>query len=346
MAESTVGYNIAVGVEEETGDYGVDPGASRTWFEYMNESVEEERDTMEHRTTRGRPNEESDNQGRVSVSGSFDVFVNAENIGYLLKLILGTAAAPTQPDATNAPNTYEHTLSIDELSVNSFVYETDYGRPQDSTNNKAKIATGCRLSSLTLDIGDEFVSATANLAGQDLDPDVDATAVTFTEWPRSFNFKDFELYVMDNGDAIGGSSSNEISIDIASGSITMESDNLEDDYRQGQQVIESLPTGPLSISMDFDIVYHADASSDVKNFLAGDDVDKQVVVRWVGDNIENTYDFEMKFTMQHCYCESGDPVVSGPGERVERSVTIESMYDFADASGTEVLLRNEKDSAY
>lgn len=339
MASPLTGYGVAVGLEEET-TFGTDPGSTRTFFEYISESVTRTYETLEEENTRGRVIENNESQGQITVGGSFDVHVNSENIGHLLYYILGSSSSPTD----NGDGSYEHIISTDETTMPSFTYETEYDGVD--SNSQAKIATDGRMNGLDIDLADGLVTCSASLAAQDLDPQATPTSVSFTDWPRTFSFRDFAMEIGDNGDVFGDANTVDTSVQIDSGTISIESNNLEDDYRQGQQNVEGIPPGTLSVTMDLTVVYDPTVDSAVLNFFDGAVDDKKVFVQYTGDNIAGSNDHEVLFRMEHAYAESGTPEVSGPGERIERPVTIQGLYDFSDSSGFDVKIVNTKSTSY
>lgn len=339
MAEPLSGYSVAIGLEEET-TYGTDPGSTREWFEYISESITRSFETLEEENTRGRVIENNASQGQVTVEGSFDVHVNSENIGHLLYGILGTSSSPTD----NGDGSYEHTISTDETDLPSWTVETEYDGV--NSDSDAKIVTGARFNGLDVDLADGLVTCSTSLVGQDMDAQASPTSVTFTDWPRTFSFRDFAMEVGDNGDSFGDSNTADTSVQIDSGTISLASNNVEDDYRQGNQNIQGLPPGTLSVTMDLTVVYDPNVDSAVLNFFDGQATDKKVFIQYTGDNIAGSNDHEVLFRMEHAYAESGTPEVSGPGERIERSVTIQGLYDFSDSSGFDVKIVNTKSTSY
>lgn len=331
MAKAVYGYNVAVGLETES-TYGADPGGTRDWLEFQSESVERTFETIIQEDTRGRVERNNDSQGNQTVSGSFSVFVNSENIGHLLYYILGNASSPSEQTAGEAD--YQHKIDIDLSTMPSFTYEVDYGEAA----SEAKIATGCKMSSLSVDISEDgLVTTSADLTGQDLDPKASPTSVTFKSWPRTFDFKDFTFKVEGTDETT----------DIVGGTINIDSNNVEDDYRQSTQYVHSIPAGAISVSIDLTVAYDSAQTTATQDFFNGTDTDKSVSIEWVGEQINSGNNHKLSFSFPNCYCESATPTVSGPGEIVQRSVTIKPLHDYGSTDDSvDVTLVNNKGTQY
>lgn len=338
MGQSITAWNTAVGLETET-TYGTDPATSRTDLELISEDITRSYETLIQVDTRGRQERNNASQGRESVSGSFSIFANSENLGLPLYYVTGTSPTATNPTegADTAILTFEHAFDVAAIQLPSFTTEIDYGE----VAAEAKVITGCVMNSLDIELEEGLVTVSCGVDAQTLVEDQTPTGVSFTDWPRTFDFKDFTMTI-DGTDA---------TTEIISGTVSLANANDAADYRQGNQQTQCVTTGPFSATATLEVIYDPAVDAGLQDFFDGTVTDKTVIITYTGDDIETvgatTFTHKLELTLPHCYSEQSTPTVSGPGERVRRSVTLRSLHEYgATPDGFEAVLWNTRSTAY
>lgn len=298
------------------------------WYPFDSENIVETREYLETPNTRGRvyPGEGTHVLGKEITSGDMNFWVDPESIGQHLFYTMGTAATPTQPNGTGAPNTWEHVLSLNTKTLKFFTSEYQYG---DTT--KAKKLTSAMSTGLGIEFAEASpASGTLGVIAQKMDPTVTSTTITFQDTlPRIMNFRDLSA-------TVAGTSLTQ----LAGGSLQMSND-ITEDFRAGNVNTQSLSAALFDIGGTLDVVYDSSVST-FDTWFEGTAA-SDLVIKLEGDLIESTYKYMVEVTVPRAVVTASTPVQAN-NDRIMRSVEWRGFYkwDGAAPNGVQVKLRNKK----
>jgi hypothetical protein len=254
--------------------------------------------------------------GRYNAEMSGTVEVRADDIGLLCLGLFGNLTT-SQPDPTNAPNTYKHVFKPQD-TLKYLTAELKYG-----TANISEVLTGLAINELTLEWALELL--TAAFRGIAQKPEKLTTPST----PTLSTLKPFAFHQCTL--TLAGSS-----VGVRSGRIGFVNSIDEDDYVSGSRYRAGAEPGKLEGNAEFEL-YFADMSW-VERFWgaagATGPQDAPAVyacnAKFVGEDIEATYDYTVEVDIPKLFLTEVSKPVSGQDKIVQRirgRVVVESDTD-------------------
>ncbi len=234
--------------------------------------------------------------GKVVVRGSFDYIADPETIGDILLMLLGKVTT-TQPDATNAPNTYQHVFEPVEVNQVPPSYTLEIG--SDIT---ARRVVGAIAASLTLELPkDDFVGGSVEiLAKQE-----DSAALSTPTWPQPRPWTDDDASI-----DIGGAAA-----ELEALTLEVNNNPSEDHHVIGSRFLPRHELGELEIRGSMDIRFSNRTHLD--RFL--NDQETSLKITLTGDPIEATYNHKLEIWLPRIIYDAWSGEVN-PSERLVQGI--------------------------
>jgi len=214
-----------------------------------------------------------------------------EGLEVLLAMVMGTAGAPTQPDAIGAPNTYEHTLQLADAIKGLF------GTFCIEKGSKIHEVPSAKSHRLVFSIADGILQLEVGIRGNDLidnsTTNTDLSAVTYLEKHHRVLFKQ-GVFRMNNQSAAALANSDKIYPNDFT--LTIER-FLDEAYEAGSdKIIEPLENDHPSIilTLSFPRINSVNEAY-FQDFDA--ETLKKMDITFTGALIEATYYYELKFQL-------------------------------------------------
>ncbi len=253
-------------------------------------------------------------KGPIRVEGSLDMYVRPDNIGELLLAIMGSVAT-SQPDATNAPNTYKHEFTPAD-SLPSYTVKV-------ASEVTGRTFVGCvaRRLELTVAAG-ELLGASVDFLGREESMFTPGTP-TFSDLPF-LSFADLVEFL------VGGSAAS-----IRALSVRIENDLVDDWYTLGDRRLAEIPVRGFSVEGSFDVKF--DDRTHLDRFLNAEETSIKATFR--GPEIEAGYYNELTIDLPRV-------VYTAAGANIDRrevmveGVEFRALYDKSAGYIVKVTLQN------
>ena len=223
-------------------------------------------------------------------SGSLEFDVLTTGFGFVLQAMCGSVSGPTQNDATAAYTTTATTTAADPNdSYTVQILRTDVSGTQQAYTHTGGVITGWSLSqdvgglcvvNLDFDFQDVVTNVSAGTPAY-------ATGVPF-DWTQA-------KATLDSVDTDVKSMS--VTADLG---LNVDRRFLRQSNLKKQPIRGAVPAYSGEISMEYD------GQVEYNDFIAGNII--PIIMTWTGSNIESTYDYELKVTMNACQYTGNEPV--------------------------------------
>lgn len=202
-----------------------------------------------------------------------------------------------------------------QLLVESFTSQFKYGQA-----TYGKEVTGTTMTGLTLEFGDDLLTASASVAAKEVYDTATPTTPTFdANAGRVFTFRDITI---DIGSVTGAQ------VNVTGGSVQISHEAFTEDYRQGSDTVGSIPAGYFSAEGNLDFVMNSAADANLDPWFRGtagsDKLD--VVITYTGDVVVGSTYRQIKVTLPRTMVLEAGPAVS-VGERIMRTVSFKTFHD-------------------
>jgi hypothetical protein len=291
-----VGARAYLGLgKETTWATAVAPGV---YIPFVSESVT---DTIEELISEGIRNivdEPASYQGLKSIAGDVEVEILPEFFGHFLLAAFGEVTS-AQPDAVNAPSVYRHTFTPSQASASTECDLPSYTLEIDRDFESAFQIPGSAATTLAITVGTGTKIARSTISF--IAKGISTVAKTTPSYEATNPFMWDELSVTLGGTAYGRLSDLTLTLDNALEGVPL----LNGD----DEIARIRRNGFRVVSVSGTII--PDDLTEWTNFRNGSE--QELILDFVGPNIEATYNYELKFTMPS-FRWLGAPVnVGGPG---------------------------------
>lgn len=298
MSGPAIGLRTAFGFAKES-TYGTFVAAT-DWLEVVSESLERRQRTINSAGLRGGLRAPQRSARRVLTShdagGDVNLEVPVAGFGPILEQLLGGIPTSAQQESTAA---YLHTFEMDEiygksLSLQKIIRDATGGDVQAFSYPGAKI-TAAEFSIAV----DQILTARLTFDCQQEDPEEAAGTPSYAT-DAVYHFKQGALKL--GGTEVASAMSASVAI----------TNNLKTDrYFLGSAGLKAEPAdnGWPAVSGSFTMEFE-DPSEVYEVFAA--DAGLSLVLEFVGDNIEDTYDETFRITVPVVHLEGETPKVGGP----------------------------------
>lgn len=267
-------------------------------------------------------------QSRKSVTGSVEMEHATKGMGLLWSHALGSSATPTQPDSTNAPNTWEQIHVPGEHLGKGLTFQV--GRPEPSTGTvKPFTYSGCKIVSWEFSLEDNSIS-TLNLTvdGREESVGTALAAVSYLSGSSVFDFSQATLSLGGTVDTTSGkttvSGGTAVATVVSQVGITGEAPRNVERFgignagRKSEQLENETPTITGSLSAEFNQaeLYDVFQNNETNAF--------QLTV--TGEEIDTGFPFTLEFIIPAVKFKSAAPQVSG-AEVVQMETEFEAYAD-------------------
>lgn len=313
------GYKSRLGIAEESA-YNSRAAPGR-FYEFRNEGLSMARNRIESEAVRNRGFQSRWQKGSRGMSGDVVMELANRSFGLWFKHAFG-AVNTTQPDATNAPNVYEHEFTPGDLVNLSLTAQIVRGdQPFDYTGIKVgQLQIACQTEQLAL--------ITASLVGADEDLQQDAAAESYPELSLMSFVQGFLT--------LGGTD-----IPVSSANATL-NNGLDDNRRRLGTGIRRNPqrTAFRNLSGTFEADFQ-DLSL-YNRYVSGEEA--QLVLEFEGAPIEGEFNFLTRLTSN--IRTDGDTPTVGGLEEIRQPVSFKGFPTSADGdAGAATLLYRTDDSS-
>ena len=326
---------IALGEESTFGE----AASNFTYYKLLRETITTTREdffpeTVEHWTVGSKA------EGFFRTSGDFEVLVDPVVWPNLLVLFIGDPTT-SQPDATGAPNTYEHVFTfggdetVSSTGVKPFTVKIGVGVERD------RQIVGCVMESLAIEaVKQEVVSCTCSIIGSGNESLVTASTPDWSAYTQPYL-----TFASASTMTIGGTDRLSTAPTIEAFRLTLTRGWDADHYVLGNRFLAAASLSGMATvegSMDFSFTSQDEYErflSSVGSSSAGDQSSFEVVLELQGATIEGTYKYEVEITLPKVYYTvSRIPVTAR--DRIVQTCDFRAIYDDTIGGAAKILVRN------
>lgn len=277
--------------------------APTKFAEFISESLRLEIDRLYSpgiRNTRSRlkPNTLA---GRRAVSGEVEFDFWVKDLGLWIKHALGSVASAQQGMTT----AYVHTFTPADAVPTGLSVEV--GR-----SVQAHRYLGCRVTTLTFEaLLNQYVKMRAGVRAKDETLNASPTAATYTAANELLKFTQ-GIFKIDA-----------VQTDVHECRVTIDNMLREDDYRLGNDLIQSLDPKGRSVTGTFRLPY--DAVAQYNKFR--DFVTAALNLKFTGSLIEAGHNFELELDLPVVYYDGSTPPISGAENEMELDIPFKAYKD-------------------
>lgn len=312
------GINSAVTLFEED-TYGQDPGTPDGYkVPFTSFSLAKNQNRIDSNVIAGSRARVEPFLGNVDVSGTLGMEVGAENIGTLMKHLLGT-------NNTTGVDPYTHTITIGDLPI-GLTMEVDYGSEISGSGRYVKY-NGCRIGSANFNFPQEgAVTAQFNMVGADAALASTPLDATITDNGHT-TFTGFEASLQEGGAGIATVTSVDLTVDNGL--------DTSQYVIGGAGVRSSLPDGFVTVSGTLTAQF--DSAALMTKALNNTETSLEITVSR-GDGLGSAGNEEIVFSLNQMKYEPTTPGVDGPNGIII-TLPFKSYLKAAD-NGLEVVIKN------